>query len=87
MSRSLIKLLFFVLSFFGGTVNAQFKSLQFDRLTTDDGLSQSTITCIFQDYQGFMWFGTYDGLNKFDAKPGDTINVQLCDTDYDLGKY
>ena len=67
MSRSLIKLLFFVLSFFGGTVNAQFKSLQFDRLTTDDGLSQSTITCIFQDYQGFMWFGTYDGLNKFDG--------------------
>jgi hypothetical protein len=34
----------------------------FDRITTEDGLSQNTVTCILQDSQGFMWFGTTDGL-------------------------
>ena len=67
MNNLAIKLLFFTFCFIFGTANAQFKSLQFDRLTTDDGLSQSTVTCIYQDYQGFLWFGTYDGLNKYDG--------------------
>ncbi|MBE9562112.1 MAG: response regulator, partial [Proteobacteria bacterium] len=32
-----------------------------------DGLSQSTVYTILQDSQGFMWFGTQDGLNKYDG--------------------
>jgi len=39
----------------------------FDHLTTEDGLSQSDINSIYQDYQGFMWFATHDGLNKYDG--------------------
>ncbi len=33
----------------------------------DNGLSQNNVTCILQDHLGFMWFGTDDGLNKFDG--------------------
>ena len=33
----------------------------------DDGLSQSSVECIIQDRKGFMWFGTQDGLNKYDG--------------------
>ncbi|MBD0402408.1 two-component regulator propeller domain-containing protein [Flammeovirga sp. EKP202] len=39
----------------------------FEHVTTEDGLSQNSIPRIFQDEQGFMWFGTYDGLNKYDG--------------------
>ena len=37
------------------------------RITTRNGLSNSEITSILQDSRGFMWFGTDDGLNKFDG--------------------
>lgn len=39
----------------------------FERYTSEDGLSHNTINCILQDQQGFMWFGTDDGLNRFDG--------------------
>ncbi|MHB9055978.1 MAG: hybrid sensor histidine kinase/response regulator [Paludibacteraceae bacterium] len=40
----------------------------FEHFNIDNGLSQNTVHCILQDRQGFMWFGTKDGLNRFDGK-------------------
>ena len=41
---------------------------RFENYTIHDGLSQSTVRCIFQDETGFIWMGTQDGLNRFDGK-------------------
>ena len=43
------------------------QALTFDHFAVGDGISQSEIICIFQDSEGYMWFGTQNGLNKFDG--------------------
>ena len=43
------------------------QTIKFEHLNRKDGLSQSTVYAILQDSQGFMWFGTQDGLNKYDG--------------------
>ncbi|HMR41368.1 MAG TPA: two-component regulator propeller domain-containing protein [Ignavibacteria bacterium] len=41
--------------------------IRFNQLSIEHGLSQSVVDCIIQDHRGFMWFGTQDGLNKYDG--------------------
>jgi signal transduction histidine kinase/ligand-binding sensor domain-containing protein/AraC-like DNA-binding protein len=41
--------------------------LSFRYLSIEEGLSQNTVNCIFKDNRGFMWFGTNDGLNRWDG--------------------
>ncbi|MBN1149224.1 MAG: GAF domain-containing protein [Anaerolineales bacterium] len=40
---------------------------RFERLSIEQGLSQSSVYSIYQDSAGFIWAGTQDGLNKFDG--------------------
>jgi ligand-binding sensor domain-containing protein/two-component sensor histidine kinase len=39
----------------------------FKQLTETDGLSQSTVFAMMQDTQGYLWFGTIEGLNRYDG--------------------
>ncbi len=50
-------------SFF--TVSA--RNYYFRHYTNEDGLSHNTVYCSLQDQRGFLWFGTKDGLNRFDG--------------------
>ncbi len=40
----------------------------FHSLTVNDGLSQSHVDAIAQDHDGFIWFGTANGLNRYDGQ-------------------
>lgn len=59
------------------------QALRFERLGREEGLSQSSVNCMLRDRDGFMWFGTQDGLNLYDGKkfrvfqnqPGDTASL------------
>jgi two-component system sensor histidine kinase ChiS len=46
---------------------SQTKQVEFEHLTVEQGLSSNSVWSIIQDSRGFMWFGTSDGLNKFDG--------------------
>jgi signal transduction histidine kinase/CheY-like chemotaxis protein/ligand-binding sensor domain-containing protein len=59
--------LLLILVLAGSFVHAQPRNLQFSHIGTEVGLSENNVTCILRDKQGFMWFGTRDGLNRYDG--------------------
>ncbi len=67
----IIKIIFIVAVyssyFLSGTIYSKTPSEIFERITTKDGLSQSTVNYMIQDRKGFMWFATFDGLNRYDG--------------------
>lgn len=61
--------IFLISNFLCVKVNAEEKDkyLKFTNLTTKDGLSQGSVYAIHKDEDGYMWFGTNDGLNRFNG--------------------
>jgi signal transduction histidine kinase/ligand-binding sensor domain-containing protein/CheY-like chemotaxis protein/AraC-like DNA-binding protein len=55
--------LFFICTF----LKAQNNQFQFSHININNGLSHNDVTCIFKDNNGFMWFGTLSGLNRYDG--------------------
>lgn len=47
-------------------VNSQIRTVH-SHYSVADGMSESHILCLMQDKKGFIWFGTQDGLNRFDG--------------------
>lgn len=43
------------------------QTLKFKHFSLNEGLSQSSVLCVLQCSKGFLWFGTRDGLNKYDG--------------------
>jgi len=66
-SNFLLILILILFAVFYTGINAKENRVFFERITTDDGLSQNTIYSIIQDSDGFMWFATDYGLNKYDG--------------------
>jgi len=60
-------LIIIVLLFFEGLI-AQEETLQYsEKVTISNGLAHNGVTSILEDSRGFLWFGTYDGINRYDG--------------------
>lgn len=62
---SLSKLLFFSLTL--NLLSAQTQNIRFEKISVNQGVSQTSITSGLQDSEGFIWFGTQDGLNRYNG--------------------
>lgn len=49
-------------------------------LGINEGLSNNSVRCILRDHKGFMWFGTFDGLNRYDGYNFKTFRNKLNDS-------
>ncbi|MDL2282302.1 hypothetical protein LJC44_04220, partial [Parabacteroides sp. OttesenSCG-928-G06] len=59
--NTIVLLFFWVVS-----VYAQWHT-SFTHYSSEEGLSQNSVMKILEDSKGFMWFATWDGINKFDG--------------------
>ncbi len=58
-------------------------NFQFQHINSEQGLSANTVLCITQDSKGFLWIGTFEGLNRYDGynfkifkhNPDDTTSI------------
>jgi len=68
-----VKIKYFAFIFLAAFLNTAGQNLQgqndysFRHIRIEDGLSQSSILCMLQDKTGFLWFGTANGLNRYDG--------------------
>lgn len=61
-------------------LKAQNHQYIFEHLTVNDGLSRNTVSAIMQDKFGYMWFGTWNGLNRYDGYTFKVYKSDLTDT-------
>jgi len=77
--------LWFIFLFFLGAAPVSPENLNtnihFKRFSIEEGLLQFRINCILQDTKGFMWFGTNDGLNRYDGYTFQTYKHELGTAD------
>lgn len=79
MDMRLYRIILFV--FFIGLfqpVRVEAENFFFTDLDVKDGLSQQTVTLVFQDTDGYLWFGTRSGLNRYDG-----YNFKVYQKNYD----
>lgn len=75
MKKNLMNYLY-VLLFVVTAIELNARSYYFKSYEVEDGLSNNNVTCCVQDHYGFMWFGTRDGLNRFDGNKFHIIKNQ-----------
>lgn len=74
MKKNSINLFLYLLILSCYTIFSQ--NRRFQHITSKDGLSQSEVYCFLKDSRGFMWFGTVDGLNRFDGYKMEVFNTE-----------
>ncbi|HKJ78702.1 MAG TPA: two-component regulator propeller domain-containing protein, partial [Prolixibacteraceae bacterium] len=61
------------------SIYSESQTRRFKHLTSADGISQSEVYSFLEDSRGFMWFGTVDGLNRYDGYHIEIFNTKIDD--------
>ena len=61
------------------TPKDQSEPFRFDHISADQGLSSPEVWSVLRDHRGFMWFGTLDGLNRYDGYTMKVFTHDLTD--------
>ncbi len=78
--KKILLIILLIFPFISSFSQRNLKNLTFINFSIDDGLSQSSVTQIFQDSRYYMWFATLDGLNKYN---GVTFKIYSHEPDND----
>ncbi|WP_460541492.1 hybrid sensor histidine kinase/response regulator, partial [Echinicola sediminis] len=76
----LFVLLISITESYGLQIDEVNNTVKFKNISLKDGLSQSSVLSIYQDSHGFLWFGTRDGLNKYDGNQFVTFRYNYQDS-------
>ena len=67
LNNKLLNSIFVFVLVFVPYISTYSQEYHFNSITVNDGLTQHDVSCIIQDSFGFIWIGTYDGLNRYDG--------------------
>ena len=70
----------FVVILVTSVFGTNYKSIGFKHLTTENGLSHNSVTSIIKGQYGFLWFGTFNGLNKYNGYNFKHFDVEIGDS-------
>lgn len=66
---------------------AAYSNIVFKNITIDDGLAQATVECMIQDSRGYIWFGTNDGLSRYNGYEFKTYRNEIDNEDSIINSY
>lgn len=72
--------LLFVFWLYNGRLDAQPGIVNFKHISYRDGLVQSPVTAFLQDDQGFIWFGNFKGITRYDGYEFKTFRHRMSDS-------
>jgi ligand-binding sensor domain-containing protein len=61
-------------------IASQIGNIQFKHFNSTQGLSDNSVESVFQDSKGFLWFGTHNGLNRFNGVEFEEFRFNLKDS-------
>ncbi|HEY4784869.1 MAG TPA: two-component regulator propeller domain-containing protein [Bacteroidales bacterium] len=81
-----LSVLFLFILVFSSVISQSNRPIRFQHITAENGLSQGHILCMLQDREGYIWIGTYYGLNRFNGYSIHFYTENLKDTNALISK-
>jgi ligand-binding sensor domain-containing protein len=78
MSLKIVGVLFFLI--FSQVFKGQVHEFKFETLSIEEGLNHNSVNCFLHDSNGFLWIGTFEGINMYDGYSMYSFHSDLNDS-------